>query len=105
MQNKIYEYFSETHGQVKDKEINEYENWTKIQLKKHPKLLQSQNPKPVEEIKRVSRVLRKRYKQRSNTDFDHQTEFYKNYWKYCDKVFEPLSEKNKPTFNETVCKQ
>ena len=105
MQNKIYEYFSETHGQVKDKEINEYENWTKIQLKKHPKLLQSQNPKPVEEIKRVSRVLRKRYKQRSDTDFDHQTEFYKNYWKYCEKVFEPQCEKVKPTFNETDCKQ
>ena len=26
MQNKIYQYFSETHGQVKDKEINEIEN-------------------------------------------------------------------------------
>ena len=51
MQNKIYEYFSETHGQVKDKEINEYKNWTKNQLKSHLKLLKSQNPKPVEEIK------------------------------------------------------
>ena len=29
MQNKIYEYFPETHGQVKDQEINKYENWTK----------------------------------------------------------------------------
>ena len=51
MQNKICEYFSETHGQVKDKEINEYKNWTKNQLKSHLKLLKSQNPKPVEEIK------------------------------------------------------
>ena len=57
MQNKIYEYFSETHGQVKDKEINEYENWTKKQLKNHLKLLKSQNAKPVEEIKGVSRAL------------------------------------------------
>ena len=57
MQNKICEYFSETHGQVKDKEINEYKNWTKNQLKSHLKLLKSQNPKPVEEIKWVSRVL------------------------------------------------
>ena len=62
VKNKIYEYFSDTHGQVKDKEINEYENWTKNQLKIHLKLLKSQNLKPVEEIKRVSRVLRKRYK-------------------------------------------
>ena len=44
MQNKIYEYFSETYRQVKDKEINEYENWTKNQLKDHLKLLKSQNP-------------------------------------------------------------
>ena len=105
MQNKIYEYFSETHGHVKDKEINEYENWTKNQLKNHLKLLKSQNPKPAEEIKRVSHVLRKRYKQRSDTDFDHQTEFYKSYWKYCEKVFEPQSQKITPTFNETECKQ
>ena len=61
MQNKIYQYFSETHGQVKDKDIYEYQNQTKNQLKNHLKLL----------------------KQPSTTDFDHQTEFYKNYWKYC----------------------
>ena len=69
MQNKIYKYFSETHGQVKDKKIDEHENWAKNQLKNN---LKSQNPNPVEEIKRVSRVLRKRCKQRSDTDFDHQ---------------------------------
>ena len=85
IQNKICEYFSETHGQVKDKEINEYENWTKNQLKNHLKLLKSQNLKPVEKIKRVSRVLQKRYKQRSGTGFDHQTGFYKNYWKFVKK--------------------
>ena len=102
IQNKIYEYFSETHAQLKDKEINECKNWAKNQLKNHLKLLKSQNPKPVEEIKRV---LRKRYKQRSDTDFDHQTEFYKNYWRHCEKVFEPQSEKIKPTFNKTDCKQ
>ena len=62
VKNKIYEYFSDTHGQVKDKEINEYENWTKNQLNIHLKLLKSQNLKPVEEIKRVGRVLRKGYK-------------------------------------------
>ena len=39
MQNKIYDYFSETYGQVKDKDISEYENWTKNQLKNHLKLL------------------------------------------------------------------
>ena len=60
MQNKSYEYFSETHGKVKVKEINEYENWSKNQPKNHLKLLKSQNPKPVEEIKRFSRVLQKR---------------------------------------------
>ena len=59
MKNKIYEYFCETHRQVKDKEINEFENWTKNQLKNHLKLLKSQNPKPVEDIKRASHLLRK----------------------------------------------
>ena len=59
MQNKIYEYFSETYRQVKKKEINEYENWTKNQLKQHLKLLKSQNAKPTQEIKRVSGVLQK----------------------------------------------
>ena len=39
MQNKIYQYFSETHGQVKDKDIYEYQNQTKNQLKNHLKLL------------------------------------------------------------------
>ena len=34
MQNKIYEYFSETHGQVKGKEIVEYKNLTKKPTKK-----------------------------------------------------------------------
>ena len=38
-------------------------------------------------------------------DFDHDTEFYKNYWKYCEKVFESQSETIKSTFNETDCKQ
>ena len=105
MQNKIYDYFSETSVQVQDKETNKYENWTKNQLKNHLKLLKSQNAKPAEKIKRVSRVLRKRYKKRSDTDFDHQTEFYKNYWKYCEKVLQPQSDKIKPTFNKTDCKQ
>ena len=41
MQNKIYQYFSETHGQVKDKDIYEYQNQTKNQLKNHLKLLKS----------------------------------------------------------------
>ena len=105
MQNKIYDYFSETYGQVKDKEINEYENWTKNQLKNHLKLFKSQNLKPAEEIKRFSRVLRKRHKKCSDTDFDHQTEFNKNYWKYCEKVLELQCNKIKPTLNETDCKQ
>ena len=106
MQNKIYEYFSETHGQVKDKEIKEYENWTKNQLKNNLKSLKSQNPKPVEEIKRVIAVL---YENDTNNVLIRflttKPEFYKNYWKYCEKVFEPQSEKIKPTFNETYCKQ
>ena len=77
MQNKTYEYFSETQGQVKDKKINEYENCSKKQLKNHLKLLKSQNAKPVEEIKGVSRALRKRYKQCSDKDFDHPRTFNK----------------------------
>ena len=40
MQNKIYEYFSQTHGQVKDKQINEYENWTKKPTKKASQIIE-----------------------------------------------------------------
>ena len=44
-------------------------------------------------------------KKRSDMDFDHQTEFYKNYWEYCEKVLRPQSDTIKPTFKETDCKQ
>ena len=40
MQNKIYEYFSQTHGQVKDKQINEYENWTKKPTKNPSEIIE-----------------------------------------------------------------
>ena len=40
MQNKIYEYFSQTHGQVKDKQINQYENWTKKSTKKASQIIE-----------------------------------------------------------------
>ena len=40
MQNKIYEYFSQTHGQVKDKQINEYENQTKKPTKKPSEIIE-----------------------------------------------------------------
>ena len=40
MQNKIYEYFSQTNGQVKDKQINEYQNWTKKPTKKPSEIIE-----------------------------------------------------------------
>ena len=49
-----------------------------------------------------SKLLRHKFKKEEN-NFDHQTEYYKNFWKYCDKVLEPETERVKPNFSEADC--
>ena len=79
MQNKIYEYFSQTHGQVKDKQINEYENWTK---------------KPTKKASQIIEISKSEAKLSSTKIMDI---FWKGIWAAKWKI--------KSTFNETDCKQ
>ena len=66
--------------------------------------LKPKNPRPAGEIKRVSRILRKRCrKQKKSKGFDYKTDYYQNYWKYCQRVLEPESNKVKRTFNKNTC--
>ena len=95
MQNTIYNYFSETHG---------YRAMSKNELKRQLKTLNNQIPQPEGEITYFSKLLRHKFKKRKNeNNFDHQVEYYKNFWKCCEKVLEPETEKVKPNFSETDC--
>ena len=108
MQNTIYNYFSETHGSVKDGEKNlfdtDYRAMSKNELKRQLKTLNNQIPQPEGEITYFSKLLRHKFKKRKNeNNFDHQVEYYKNFWKCCEKILEPETEKVKPNFSETDC--
>ena len=42
----------------------------------------------------VNKLLRHKFKKRKEeNNFDHQAEYYKNFWMYCEKVLEPEAEK------------
>ena len=49
-------------------------------------------------------MLRHKLKKRKEeNNFDHQAEYDKNFWKYCEKVLEPETDKVKHNFSETDC--
>ena len=50
----------------------------------------------------VSKLLRHKFKKCIN-NFDHQAEYYKIFWEYCEKVWEPEIEKVKPNLYEADC--
>ena len=59
---------------------------SKNELKIQVKVSQSRIPKPEEEIKSVSRILRKNFrKKKVSENYDHQLDHYKSFWKYCEK--------------------
>ena len=108
MQNTVYYYFSETHGSVKNGEKNpfdtNYRAMSKNELKRQLKTLKNQIPQPEGEIMYVSKLLRHKFKKRKEeNNFEHQAEYSKNFWKYCEKVLKPETEKVKPNFSGTDC--
>ena len=66
MQNTIHNYFSETHGSVKDGEKNpfdtNYRAISKNELKRQLKTLKNQIPQSEGEIMYVSKLLRHKFK-------------------------------------------
>ena len=42
-------------------------------------------------------------KKKVSENCDHQSDYYKNFWKYCEKVLEPQEERVKPLFTENDC--
>ena len=67
-------------------------------------ILKSRIPRPEEEIKYVSRILRKKFKRKKvSENCDHQYDYYKNFWKYCEKNLESYEESVKPLITESDC--
>ena len=98
MQTTIYNYFSEHHGVVIDENKSNFEHdysaMSKNELKRQLKVLKSRITKPKEEIKCVSRILRKKFdRKKVSENCDHQSDYYKNFWKYCQKNLEPQEER------------
>ena len=68
---------------------------SKNELKTQLKVLKSRIPNPEEEIKHISRILRKKFrKKKVSENYDHQSNYYKNFWKYYEKILEPKEELN-----------
>ena len=77
---------------------------SKNELKRQLKTLNNQIPQPEGEITYVSKLLRHKFKNhKEENNFEHQVEYYKNFWKCCEKILEPETEKVKPNFSETDC--
>ena len=94
----MWAYFSANYGQVKARNEFNY-NMSKSKLKKCLRNLKLQNGK-LEEIKYVSRLLRK--KLRSHVQRNYEEELSKDFWKFCKKEFEE-SETQEPNFDESSC--
>ena len=109
MQSSIYNDFSEQHGVVNDGKKSydtDYNVMTKNKLKRQSAVLKSRILNPEEEIKHVSRILRKNFrKKRISENYDHQSDYYKYFWKYCEKASEPKEERVKPLFTENDCEK
>ena len=66
-----------------------------------PRILNSE-----EEIKHVSRILRKKFrKKKVSENYNHQSVYHKNFWEYFKKVLEPKEERVKPLFTENDCEK
>ena len=110
MQSSIYNYFFEHHGVINDENKNNFETdysvMSKNELNGQLKVLKSRIPKPEEEIKQVSCILRKKFREKKvSENYDHQSDYCKSFWKYCEKVLEPKEEIVKPLFTENDCEK
>ena len=111
MTNLVYDYFAENFGTVNkskdsDSEFqSKYANYSKQDLKRELKALKRQSPVDVENIKYVSRLLRKCVQNRRQDNvkaINHDEEIRKNFWAYV-KLYLDCSDYLAPTFDLTKC--
>ena len=108
MQEAVYNYFKSTHGLVAREEdalINKYKRHSKSQLKKSLKQLKANHgDTDVDEIKYVSKLLRRRFQKGSISEdgLDHNSCIRKNFWSYSKKFLESDKRVN-PEFSEISC--
>ena len=107
----VYDYFAENFGTVnksKDSDSeyqSKYANYSKQDLKRELKALKCQSPVDVENIKYVSRLLRKCVQNRRQDNakaINHDEEVTKNFWTYV-KLYLDCSDYLAPTFDLTKC--
>ena len=79
---------------------------SKNELERQSAVLKPRILNPEEEIKHVSRILRKKFrKKKVSENYNHQSVYYKNFWEYFKKVLEPKEEGVKPLFTENDCEK
>ena len=79
---------------------------SKNELERQSAVLKPRILNPEEEIKHVSRILRKKFrKKKVSENYNHQSVYYKNFWEYFKKVLEPKEERVKPLFTENDCEK
>ena len=47
--------------------------------------------------------LKSSYRKKESESFNHQSAYKSNFWKYCERVFDPNENRVKPNFNELDC--
>ena len=109
-----YEYFHDTYGLINaneqvTKELKDiYKDFSKNNLKKELKKLKNQEPKDLEKIKYVAKLLRgKLEKQDGDVKSKRQlvrddTALLENFWGFCKRLF-VKSDATKPTFSKSIC--
>ena len=104
LQSNMYEYFKDNYGLSKSELSSTYDHLSKNQLKKSLRQIKSSVNPNIEEVKYISRLLRRRFKNDGqNADgYDHNAKISRNFWSYCKNIFEN-KERVKPEFSEKEC--
>ena len=102
MNEVVWSYFKDTCGLVKAvSKFNHYNSMSKSKLKKCLRELKFRNGN-LEEIKYISRLLRKRMCLNRFTQRDGEQELNANFWKFCCNELDK-SDEAEPNFNEASC--
>ena len=102
MNKVVWSYFKDTCGLVKAvSKFNHYNSMSKSKLKKCLRELKFRNGN-LEEIKYISRLLRKRMCLNRFTQRDCEQELNANFWKFCSNELDK-SDEAEPNFNEASC--
>ena len=109
--NLVYDYFAENFGTVSKKNLddefeNKYANYTKQELKRELKLLKCQPNADVNNIRYVSRLLRRLSSKKNLTSdvnsLNDNEQIRKNFWRYT-KLKLDVGKNILPTFNLSSC--